>query len=345
MTNKNYGNGVYPEWLSRITETNPLVVESHFGSGIIGPHYVGAGWNPIDQSVVRLWLDNNILELAAEDTRQIAHTLAGKAQITEIYILSEFGQRCANRKLTDAELDTLNWSAVQVGWKAGAKNGEDGSGSSDEITEGLLFSSGGTCQLCGKKMDIFGQISHAKSHISKGDPVLIEEINGKKIARISGEHPTPPRELEHGPVPPVDMAQWVGNALFTTPDTTGRSLCQLCPAGPPVHKFGQTSHAKMHITRKDPVEIRTIHKKSVPMITGTIVLDSPTGPKVEPLPIHESDMTPADFQAREQGIDALLSIQRAAGLDGDRDEAAANWDKMGPVSRLQTIRTAAKLEE
>ena len=287
-----------------------------------------AGWGYIgnriiSHAIIELWLLNKFLEPASEEA-------------TGLWVLTERGQMAADFKLKDDEI-----LRPKGAWHPG-KDKVDTSDIVDVPIEGLLFTTGGTCTLCGKQMDVFGQVSHAKSHINKGHPVTIEEVSGKKVLRVApGTAPILP--AKPAPVPLDDPGDFAGAELFSS-----TSRCRLCPDAAPVHKFGQISHAKSHIKKKDPVEIRFIGKKNVPMLTdlSAITEPSPRLPQMQPgadLVDLPEDMTMQD-RVREEGIDALLTIQRVAGLDVDRKTAGEGWDKMGPVSRMQTMRAAEALE-
>jgi hypothetical protein len=188
---------------------------------------VGTGWitgDPISYVIVHMWVYNDCLQKVEGDKN--------------LFVLSERGQRFAERRIPDSEVRLPPdgwWGRIT---KRGMVVAQVETDEPDEIVEGLLFSKAGTCQLCRASMDKFGQISHAKSHVAKGHPVVIEEERGKKIARIKpGADITPMVPLQSTTLEPGITP--VGELYSTT------GICQLCPAGSAsVHIFGRISHAK-----------------------------------------------------------------------------------------------------
>lgn len=284
------------------------------GTGWIG-HYI------VSFAIVHMWVYNECLQQIDE----------GK----NLYVLSERGQLFAERRIPDNEVRLPPdgwWGKLQQrnGRPVVSAEGEV----TDEVVEGLLFSKAGTCQLCHASMDKFGQISHAKSHINKGHPVIIEEVGRKKIAKI-----VPGAELPLPKPPPavLDPGSVTGGELFSS---TG--VCQVCSKTP--HLFGRISHAKSHISKGDPVEIRLVKKKSVAFVTGTVE----AGPRVgSTLSADEREnlkngqwREPEDHQARirlEQGIEALQKLSDMAGNPLSRSGAEFIWGNMTPENQEKTL--------
>lgn len=266
----NYGNGVYPEFLAHITPDVPLYVSHsadgrhHFGA--LGPNYAG---RPVSHAVVALWLDNEIVESIKHPT--------GKSG--DWYGLTELGLRCASRQVPDAELEQLNWQAVEANWRLSKRTSlAETNTDESKAVEGALFSPGGTCQLCQQKMEPFGQISHAKSHVAKGHPVVIEEVGKKKVARMVGPAPAvdpeapAPAKLKVTAAPKSAVKSQPGDLI----DDDG--WCQLCKVGDTLiggkmatkqlSVFGWISHAKTHINAGDPVEVIDRDKKKIAVLKG-----------------------------------------------------------------------------
>jgi hypothetical protein len=228
-------SSAYRPLLQQIKPETPLLIEN--GWGIVGI-YGGAGWNPISPAIVRIWQANELL-----------------APFERGYVLSERGEQVVAGKVSEGSL------RLPEPFDPGSRIIEP-----SNVMEGMLFTRDGICQLCGKKMEVFGQISHAKSHKEKGDPVMIEEKSGKKFAVLTGEAPAQPL-----PVPtsrpkaqPKSAVKAEEGDLF---DDEG--ICRLCADGRKLSVFGWISHAKSaHISKGDKVAIIDRKGKKIAIVEG-----------------------------------------------------------------------------
>lgn len=188
---------IYPDLLERVSiATNPMQIN-------------GQGWGwlgnlPISHAIIDLWKANDLLvevEGGFRPSERGNAVLAGRIKTSDLI----FPARVVERASVTLELvedgDPVDPAAVGANpaarptkaeretLRAGTWSGEDT----------LLFVDG-TCVLCSRKMQIFGQISHAKSaHIAKGDPVEIETRHGKKWAVVRGGATRPPVEAPVAP--------------------------------------------------------------------------------------------------------------------------------------------------
>jgi hypothetical protein len=190
--------------------------------------------------------------------------------------------------LSDSELEQFNWRAVEAFWQHGRRSRVETNTDESKAVEGALFSPGGTCQLCQQKMEPFGMISHAKAHINKGHPVVIEEAGKKKFARMTGPAPaategTTEDSGEAATTPTLGKPRTTAAPKSAVKSEPGDLIdddgwCQLCKVGDTLiggkmatkqlSVFGWISHAKTHIGAGDPVAVIDRGKKKIAVITG-----------------------------------------------------------------------------
>lgn len=332
---------ILPEYLQLISPNNPLVLDKD----VKALHGAPTGWlgpgRPISPVIIRMWLDNNLLvNLNDESGRPYPFA----------YVLTEFGLLCAAGKVKDSELKLPKPKEFIPTFEA-SETPEDGT---------LLFSAAGTCRLCSAKMDVYGQISHAKSHIRKGDSVIIEERNRKKYPKIVGEiYKTPetvplpvtealerkqeldaqwraqehPDEPRLDPLAPFNAGGWEGRNLFSV-----EGICRLDQKK--IHLFAHCSHAKAHIRNGDPVEILKVKGKSKPMVLEGFI---PTAELTELEELSDQDASKAAINTafdRAAGINALVTLQEAVGAEVDQEALAASWDRMAETDRSHTLKAA-----
>src|SRR5688572_7085232 len=131
---------LYLPLLRKIDAGKRLFIDAPVGKNTHGWGRLSRG-EPISYAIIAIWQQNDCL---MEDG--------------DFWVLSDIGQRAIRKTLTKTEIAALRVSqAIYVDETTGGSIQVE-----DQVLEGMLFTKQGACRLCGKKMEVFGQISHAK---------------------------------------------------------------------------------------------------------------------------------------------------------------------------------------